>query len=177
MWGYQRHGFSPDIAVMGKPMGNGLPIAGIAIRSEVLKRFGQDTRYFNTFGGNSVSIAAAAATLSVLQDEGLVENARVVGTELRSRLEKVTAGRPYVADVRGVGFYIGIDLVEPGNSPSADLATFVVNAMRDRQVLISATGVRGETLKIRPPLPFGMANVDRFIEAFESSLYALDAAF
>ena len=92
MWGFQRHGIVPDLAVMGKPMGNGMPIAGVAARPEILEEFGHKIRYFNTFGGNSVSIAAAAAVLDVIETEGLRENARVVGRYLRDTLTDI-AGR------------------------------------------------------------------------------------
>ena len=79
MWGFQRHGIVPDLVVMGKPMGNGMPIAGVAARPEILEEFGSKIRYFNTFGGNSVCIAAAAAVLDVIEAEGLRQNALAVG--------------------------------------------------------------------------------------------------
>jgi 4-aminobutyrate aminotransferase-like enzyme len=167
MWGYQRHdGLVPDIVTMGKPMGNGLPIAGLVARQPVLAEFGRRARYFNTFGGNPVCVAAASAVLDVLADEGLPDNARSTGDYLKSALTSVAAGSPVLSDVRGVGLYLGVDVVSPSTGePSADLASAIVNGMRSRRVLISATGPRGHVLKIRPPLPFGRVHADRLVTA------------
>ena len=166
MWGFQRHGIVPDLAVMGKPMGNGMPIAGVAARPEILAEFGHKIRYFNTFGGNSVSIAAAAAVLDVIETEGLQENARVVGRYLRDTLTDIAGGTPRIGAVRGAGLYVAADFVEPGTGePDGDAAIRVVNGLRERRVLISATGPHGSTLKIRPPLPFARPHVDQLAEA------------
>jgi 4-aminobutyrate aminotransferase-like enzyme len=170
MWGYQRHGLRPDIAVMGKPMGNGLPIGAIAARSEVLDRFGRETRYFNTFGGNSVSIAAAAAVLDVIQDEDLIARASSVGSGLRSRIETAIVGRSAFGEVRGAGLYLGLDLIRDDERDPTAMASAFVNTMRNHGVLISATGVHGQTLKIRPPLVFTEGHVDAFMVAFGATM-------
>jgi 4-aminobutyrate aminotransferase-like enzyme len=174
MWGFQRYGIVPDCAVMGKPMGNGMPIAGVAVRPELLEEFGSRVRYFNTFGGNSVSIAAADAVLDVIEDEGLQANSRIVGAQLLSSVRDVTASRPDVAGVRGAGLYVAVDFVDPGDGrPDGDRALAVVNGLRDRHVLISATGKHGNTLKIRPPLPFTAAHVDQLAAALSDTFGAL----
>ena len=174
MWGFQRHGIVPDLAVMGKPMGNGMPIAGVAARPEILAEFGHKIRYFNTFGGNSVSIAAAAAVLDVIETEGLQENARVVGRYLRDTVTDIAAGTPRISAVRGAGLYVAADFVDPGTGePDGDAALRVVNGLRERRVLISATGPHGSTLKIRPPLPFARPHVDRLAEALTDTLRSL----
>jgi 4-aminobutyrate aminotransferase-like enzyme len=167
LWGYQRHdGLVPDIVTMGKPMGNGLPIAGLVARQSVLAEFGRRARYFNTFGGNPVCVAAASAVLDVLADEGLPANALSTGDYLTSALTSLAAGSPVLADVRGVGLYLGVDVVSPSTGePSAELASAIVNRMRSRRVLISATGPRGHVLKIRPPLPFGRVHADQLVAA------------
>jgi 4-aminobutyrate aminotransferase-like enzyme len=172
MWGYQRHpGLAPDIVTMGKPMGNGLPIAGLVARESVLAEFGRRARYFNTFGGNPVCVAAASAVLDVLADEGLPANAVATGGYLASALTVVAAGTPVLGDVRGVGLYLGVDVVSPtSGAPSAELAAAIVNGMRSRRVLISATGPRGHVLKIRPPLPFGRAHADQLVTALSEVL-------
>jgi Aminotransferase class-III len=142
-----------DLAVMGKPMGNGMPIAGVAARPEILAEFGHKIRYFNTFGGNSVCIAAAAAVLDVIEAEGLLGNALIVGRYLRQALEAIAADTPRIGAVRGAGLYAAADLVHPDTGePDGDAALRVVNGLRGRRVLISATGPEGSTLKIRPPL-------------------------
>jgi 4-aminobutyrate aminotransferase-like enzyme len=173
MWGFQRHGIVPDLVVMGKPMGNGMPIAGAAARPEIVAAFGRQIRYFNTFGGNSVCVAAAAAVLDVIEAEGLQVNARAVGRYLLETLQDIADGTPRINAVRGAGLYAGVDFVRPGtDEPDGDAAIAVVNGLRDRHVLISATGPDGNTLKIRPPLPFARAHVDQLAEALSDTLRA-----
>jgi 4-aminobutyrate aminotransferase-like enzyme len=175
LWGYQRHpGLVPDLVTMGKPMGNGLPIAGLVARQPVLAEFGQRARYFNTFGGNPVCVAAASAVLDVLADEDLPGNARSTGEYLRSALARLASGSAVLADVRGAGLYVGVDVVAPSTGlPSAELAAAIVNGMRARRVLISATGPRGDVLKIRPPLPFGREHADRLVTVLSEVLATL----
>jgi 4-aminobutyrate aminotransferase-like enzyme len=175
MWGFQRHGIVPDLVVMGKPMGNGMPIAGLAARPEMVEEFGNTVRYFNTFGGNSVCVAAAAAVLDVIEAEGLAENARAVGRYLLGALQDIAQGTPRINAVRGAGLYAGVDFVRPGTGePDGDAAIRVVNGLRDRHVLISATGPHGSTLKIRPPLPFAPHHVDQLAAALSETLTAVD---
>jgi 4-aminobutyrate aminotransferase-like enzyme len=174
MWGFQRHGIVPDLAVMGKPMGNGMPIAGVAARPEIIEEFGHKIRYFNTFGGNSVCIAAAAAVLDVIQTERLRENALDVGGYLRDTLEAIAADTSRISAVRGCGLYAAADFTDPATGqPDGDSAIRVVNGLRDRRVLISATGPDGNSLKIRPPLPFARPHVDRLAEALTDTLRTL----
>ncbi|MGW1269155.1 aspartate aminotransferase family protein [Streptomyces sp. NPDC002491] len=175
MWGYQRHGILPDLVVMGKPMGNGMPIAGVVARPEILADFGTKIRYFNTFGGNSVSIAAAAAVLDVIEDEKLLDNSRTVGRYLREGVADLAKDHPRIGAVRGAGLYVAADFLDPGTgAPDGELALAVVNGLRERRVLISATGVHGSILKIRPPLPFTRAHVDTFIEALTDVLASIE---
>jgi len=174
MWGFQRHGIVPDLAVMGKPMGNGMPIAGVAARPEILEEFGHKIRYFNTFGGNSVCVAAAAAVLDVIEAEGLRENALTVGRYLRDTLAAIAQDTPRIGAVRGAGLYAAADFVSPDTGePDGGTAIRVVNGLRDRRVLISATGPDGSSLKIRPPLPFARQHVDHLAEALTATLRAL----
>jgi len=162
MWGYQRHGLAPDIVTMGKPMGNGLPIAGLVARQDVLDDFGRKARYFNTFGGNPVCVAAASAVLDVLDADRLPANAAATGAYLKDSITRLAAGSPVLGDVRGAGLYLGVDVTSPDTGePSPELASAIVNEMRERRVLISATGPHGSVLKIRPPLPFGPEHADQ----------------
>ncbi len=161
MWGYGRHGVQPDIVTMGKPMGAGHPIAAMAARAEVVAAFAAKVRYFNTFGGNPVAVAAGQAVLDVIADEGLVENAAQVGAILRQGLEGLD---PRIAQVRGAGLFLGVELAD------ADLAAEVVNGLRERGVLISACGPAGNVLKIRPPLPFAPAHADRLMTELRAVL-------
>jgi 4-aminobutyrate aminotransferase-like enzyme len=163
-WTFRRHGIEPDLVTMGKPMGNGMPIAAVAGPAELLDDFGGEVRYFNTFGGSSVSIAAATAVLDVIEEEGLQENAAAVGAYLRAGLEEAARRSPLLGRVRGVGLFLGVD-VEAGDGDAARSAARIVEGLRDRRVLISVTGAGADTLKIRPPLVFSRADADRLLSA------------
>ena len=164
LWGFDRYGLVPDLVTIGKPMGNGHPVAAVLARPELIEEFGRQVRYFNTFGGNTVSIAAAQATLDVVRDEGLVENARVIGRRVLDGVRELARIHPGVGDVRGEGLFIGVDL------PSVRDALAVVNGLRARFVLLAASGPLNNTLKIRPPLPFDGADSDRLLEALDGEL-------
>ena len=172
MWGFLRHGVVPDIVTMGKPMGNGLPIAAMAARAAVLDDFARGVPYFNTFGGNPVTVAAAAAVLDVIEDEKLMANAAAVGGELRAELSAIARRHPRLGDVRGAGLYVGVEIVtETGGADRAGPRA-VVNAMRERRVLLSVCGHDGNVLKIRPPLVFSPADTDWFCTELEAALTA-----
>jgi 4-aminobutyrate aminotransferase-like enzyme len=173
-WGFQRHGLVPDIVTMGKPMGNGTPVAAAVFRPELLVDFGRNVRYFNTFGGNSVSIAAAQAVLDVIGAEGLIQHAGDVGRYLVTELEALTRDYEQVAEIRGAGLFIGIDIVtdRESNTPDGAAGLRIVNEMRRRHVLISASGPTGHALKIRPPLVFSRDDADRLLSSLAASLTA-----
>lgn len=168
-WGFQRHGLVPDIVTTGKPMGNGIPIAAAIFRPELLVEFGRNIRYFNTFGGNSVSVAAAQAVLDVINQENLIGNAEKVGNYIQAEIKQLAANYGQIAEVRGAGLFVGVDIVtdRESNTPDGDAAMRVVNHMRRRRVLISASGPRGSVLKIRPPLPFSIKDADRMLQNLE----------
>jgi 4-aminobutyrate aminotransferase-like enzyme len=177
LWGFERHGqphgtLVPDLVTIGKPMGNGHPIAAVLARPELLESFGQTMRYFNTFGGNSVSIAAAQATLDVIRDEALIENSHVVGDYLRRGIETIAERFEALGDVRGSGLFIGVELVtdRDSRSPNEPLALAVVNGLRERRVLLSASGPHNNVLKVRPPLPFSLRDADRFLAELDAVL-------
>ena len=154
LWGFARWGVTPDIVTLGKPMGNGHPIAAVITRSEIVDRFGAQTTFFSTFGGNPVACAAALAVLDVLEDEGLVANAATVGESLRSQLRALAERHEAIGDVRGRGLMTGVELVHDRvtREPAGDLAARVKDEMAERGVLIGTTGRHGNVLKIRPPL-------------------------
>ena len=168
-WGFQRHGIVPDIVTMGKPMGNGIPISAAVFKPELLVEFGKNIRYFNTFGGNSVAIAAAQAVLDVIREESLMENALKVGSKIQTELRRLTQDLDQVAEVRGSGLFIGVDLVTDRSTltPDGNLATGIVNRLREERILISACGAQGNVLKLRPPMPFSMNDADRLIEVMD----------
>ncbi|HEY0200667.1 MAG TPA: aspartate aminotransferase family protein [Burkholderiaceae bacterium] len=174
-WGFQRHGVVPDIVTMGKPMGNGHPVAGLAVRPEVLAAFAKACRYFNTFGGNPVSMAAASAVLDVIAQENLQANALEVGTYLRDRLRALAKRHPLICEIRGTGLIIGVELVRDhaSRTPATTEAAQVVNMLRQRQVLLSATGPDANTLKIRPPLVFAKPHADLLADTLDEVLTAV----
>ncbi|MBT2324181.1 aspartate aminotransferase family protein [Variovorax paradoxus] len=171
-WGFQRHGVVPDIVTMGKPLGAGHPLAGLAVRPDVLAAFGRECRYFNTFGGNPVSMAAGMAVLDVIEREGLMANAQRVGSYLRHRLRELAARHALIGDVRGAGLFTGVELVadRAARRPATAQCARVVNALRHRGVLLSSTGEHASTLKIRPPLVFSEANADLLADTLDSVL-------
>jgi len=172
MWGFDRHALSPDMVTMGKPMGNGYPMAGVAVRAELVAEFGAKARYFNTFGGNPVAAAAGQAVLDVLGEEGLMANALAVGAYLRESLAAWAQGRGDIGAIRGMGLFVGVDVVDGTGAPDAAAAARIVNGLRERRVLISASGPHGAVLKIRPPLVFTRAHVDIFMAALADSVAA-----
>ena len=171
-WGYEHHDVQPDMVTMGKPMGNGYPMAGVAVKAEHFSAFCSDVGYFNTFGGSPVAAVAGQAVLSVIEEEGLRENARVVGTYLHERVQAIAERSASIAEVRQQGLFMGIELAEEGDlqRPDPALATRIIEGLRSRHVLIGAAGKYGNTLKIRPPLCLSMAEVDFFADALEAEL-------
>jgi 4-aminobutyrate aminotransferase-like enzyme len=162
MWGYQHYGVVPDIVTLGKPMGNGHPISAVIARKDLVQEFGNSKMYFNTFGGNPVSCAAALAVLDVIKDEGLVEHAREVGDHVQRRLRELQRKHALIGDVRGRGLFFGAELVRDRTTlePATAEARQLTNAMRDRGVLISKIGMHDNILKMRPPMPFAEEHAD-----------------
>ena len=176
MWGFERHStpearLIPDLVCVGKPMGNGYPVAATMMRPEVIAEFGRDLRYFNTFGGNATAIAAAQAVLDVIRDEEIQMNAAVVGEQLRVGLREIAKRHPQISEVRGDGLFIGAELIEPeSGAPNEALMLQLVNGLRRRHILIGTAGLYNNNLKIRPPLVFSKADADRFLAELDATL-------
>ena len=172
MWGFQRHGLIPDMVSLGKPMGNGYPLAGLVLRPEVMAEFGQRARYFNTFGGNAVAAAVGLAVLDVIRDQGLMENAASVGADFALGLRALGSRHAALGETRAAGLFIGQTILTDGK-PDPVRTARLVNALRDEHILISSTGPKGDSLKIRPPLPFSLANVDQVLTTLDRLLPTL----
>jgi len=174
-WGHQMLGVVPDIVTLGKPMGNGHPLAAVIARPELINGFTERNMYFNTFAGNPVSAAVGAAVLDVLEDERLVENARVVGDYTLARLAKLAERHAIIGDVRGAGLFFAVELVSDRGSktPAPAQTKRVVNRMRELGVLISRIGMHDNILKIRPPMPFSKQNADLLIDRLNEALASL----
>ena len=174
-WGYARHGIVPDLVTMGKPMGNGIPISGMAARREVLEAFSTKIPYFNTFGGNPVSIAAAQAVLNTIREEGLQERAGRVGAVLRRELWALAERHEIIGDVRGAGQFTGLELVSDRDTlePATSLGLDVIENLRRRGVLTSVAGPSANVLKLRPTLAFDEGDIDWLVGALDESLEAV----
>lgn len=174
MWGFQRHGLVPDIVTLGKPMGNGQPIAGLFATADALAEFGKHSRYFNTFAGNTVSCAAALAVLETIKRERLMPHAAKIGKLLLDGIAGLAAKHEAIGDVRGAGLFVGVELVSNRSTrgPDRGLTSRVVNLMRDKGVLLSACAQGHNVLKIRPPLVLSAEQAGMVIEALDASLAA-----
>jgi 4-aminobutyrate aminotransferase-like enzyme/Ser/Thr protein kinase RdoA (MazF antagonist) len=172
LWSFAAIGVEADIVTMGKPMGNGHPVAAVVTRREIVERFATTTEWFSTFGGNPVASAAALAVLDVLEDERLLERAAHVGPALREAIVNLRPAHPSIGDVRGLGMLTGIDLVRDPDTkePDPDLATLVTNSLRARGVLVGTTGPAGNVLKVRPPLAFHDEHIAPVTEALDAAL-------
>ena len=172
MWGYQRAGIVPDIVTLGKPMANGHPVGAMVTSSDLMHAFRSTSKYFNTFGGNPVSSAAALATLDVLQSENLMANALDVGTYAKVKLSELAEKFEVIGDVRGRGLFFGAELVldRKTKNPAADYVKRIANEMRRRGVILNFIGIHYNVLKIRPPMPFSRANVDMMLGTLEAVL-------
>lgn len=176
-WGFGRHAVVPDLVTLGKPMGNGIPVAGLVARPEILEAFAGSLPYFNTFGGNPVSIAAAQAVLTTIREEGLQEHSRTTGDLMRAELSALATRHPAIGDIRGAGLFTGLELVEDRATkmPDKALALGVIEGLRRRRVLTSVAGPHGNVLKLRPTLAFGIHDIDWLVQALDDSLTELGA--
>jgi 4-aminobutyrate aminotransferase-like enzyme len=175
MWGHQKLGVIPDIVTLGKPMGNGHPLAGVIARRELVNAFASRNMYFNTFGGNPVSAAVGMSVLDVLEDEHLMQNAVTVGNYTLERLRKLGERHALIGDVRGAGLFFAVELVTDtqAKTPATAETKRLVNLMRDRGVLISRIGIHDNILKIRPPMPFSKQHADLLVDTLDEVMAAL----
>jgi 4-aminobutyrate aminotransferase-like enzyme len=172
MWGFQYHGIVPDLVTMGKPMGNGHPVAAVAGRESVFAEFAKGRHYFNTYGGNIVSCATALAVLQVIRSENLLENARRSGEYLRRGLRALAQRHTAIREVRGAGLFIGVELGPNSASGVGGGAETrrIVNGMCRRGVLVGSTGRSANVLKIRSPLTLEPQHADLLLDALDHSL-------
>jgi 4-aminobutyrate aminotransferase-like enzyme len=176
-WGFETQGIIPDIVVLGKPIGNGFPVAAVVTTPEIAASFNNGMEFFSTFGGNPVACAAGLAVLDVLRDEHLQENALQVGNYLIARLKSLQQKYALIGDVRGYGLFLGIDLVldRTMRVPAPDQASYIVNRLRECGILTGTDGPHHNVLKLRPPLIFSEADADLFVTTLDQILHE-DAA-
>jgi 4-aminobutyrate aminotransferase-like enzyme len=171
-WAFETQDIVPDIVTLGKPIGNGHPLAAVVTTPEIAASFYNGMEYFNTFGGNPVSCAIGLAVLDVIEREGLQGNAFDAGGYLKRGLQALANRYEVMGDVRGLGLFIGVELVENRDTlaPATALAKYVVERMKDEGVLVSTDGPDENVIKIKPPMVFNRENADRLISAMESAL-------
>ena len=171
LWRFPAWGVHPDVVTLGKPMGNGHPIAAVVTRAELADRMAARTTFFSTFGGNPVACAAALAVLDVIEEERLVQNAAAVGERLRDQLRELAARHPAIADVRGRGLMTGVELADPATRASATaLARDIRDELRERGVLIGTTRREKNVLKIRPPLCISLDEAQIIVRTLDEAL-------
>jgi 4-aminobutyrate aminotransferase-like enzyme/Ser/Thr protein kinase RdoA (MazF antagonist) len=168
-YGFEQQGVSPDIVVLGKPIGNGHPIAALATTREIADTFDNGMEFFSTFGGNTVSSVVGKTVLEIVQEESLPEHAAQVGAFLLSQLDAMKSRHPIIGDVRGSGLFLGVELVRDHEAlePAAGETRHIANRMRDRGILIGTDGPLHNVLKIRPPMPFTMTDAEILIEQLD----------
>jgi len=167
-WGFATQGVIPDIVVLGKPIGNGFPLAAVITTEEIADAFGNGMEFFSTFGGNPVACATGLAVLDVLEEERLQENARAVGEYWIAGIRELQKRHLIIGDVRGTGLFLGIDLVADRESRAAapGQASHIVNRLRERRILAGTDGPLHNVIKLRPPLCFTENDADQFCAVF-----------
>ena len=175
-WGFESQEADPDIVTLGKPIGNGHPIGAVVTTEEIARAFETGMEYFNTFGGNPVSCAAGLAVLQAIEEENLQENARLVGDYFLRELKKLQKNHRLIGQVRGLGLFIGVELVKDQNTkePASHEAHELIEKMKNQGILLSTDGPFRNVLKIKPPIVFSKNNVDQVVEALDEVLKNFD---
>jgi 4-aminobutyrate aminotransferase-like enzyme len=163
-WAFESYGVVPDIVVLGKPIGNGHPIGAVITTRAIADSFDNGMEFFSTFGGNTVSCAIGLAVLEVVQEEKLQSHALKIGEQLLDGLRTLQQDHDSIRDIRGSGFFLGVEL------PDRKIAGKIVNAMRERAILIGTDGPLHNVLKIRPPMPFSASDAEHFLTTLEHVL-------
>ena len=162
-WAFELYDVKPDIVTMGKPAGNGHPLAVVACTKEVAEKFNTGMEYFNTFGGNPVSCAIGRTVLEIIDEENLQQNALEVGGFLKTELKSLQKQFPIIGDVRGEGLFLGFELNDSHKNPLPDHASYLANRMKQFGILMSIDGPDHNVLKIKPPIVFSKQNAEELI--------------
>lgn len=169
-WAFERYGVVPDIVVLGKPIGNGHPIGAVITTRAIAESFNNGMEFFSTFGGNNVSCAIGLKVLEIVQEENLQAHALEIGERLLKGLRDLQQRHTIIADVRGAGFFLGVELLRDARIPATQEAARIVNQLRERGILLGTDGPHHNVLKIRPPMPFSKADADLLLTTFEETL-------
>ena len=164
MWGFQHDHVVPDIVTLGKPMGNGHPLAAVITTHEIAQTFNKQYGYFNTFGGNPVAAAAGIAVIKYIQEHGLIEHAKSVGSYFKDGLEQLASSLNMIEDVRGSGLFIGVELRSNGAASEA------LEGLLSEGILVGQTGPDNNVIKLRPPITFKKKHADIAIQGIKKVL-------
>ena len=175
MWAFEEHGVIPDIVVMGKPIGNGHPMAAVFTTKEIADSF-KGMEFFSTFGGNPVSCAIGMAVLDVIEDKNLIENSKLMGELFIDGLTKLKNKYEIIGDIRGKGLFLGIELVKNRSSlePAPKEAELLVEGMLSKNILLSIDGPRKNVIKIKPPMVISKEDVDRTIKSLNEVFIVIE---
>jgi len=174
MWGFSHDGVVPDIVTLGKPMGNGYPIAAVVTTDEIAQTYNREYGYFNTFGGNPVACAAGLAVLEVIKKDRLMEHAKSTGLYFYQELIKLAERHDLISEVRGSGLFLGVELIDPiGKEPATKKTAEIVNLLSKNGVLVGKTGPDSNVIKMRPPMTFNKQHADIVVEKLEEILSSL----
>ena len=169
-FGFEHQGASPDIVVMGKPIGNGHPIGVLVTTRAIADSFAKGPEFFSTFGGSTLSCRMGKEVLDIVDDEALQQNARLMGAELITGLTALQDKHASIGDVRGMGLFLGVELITEDGSEATQICSYVKNRMRDHRILIGSEGPKDNILKIRPPLTIDSEGVEMILAALDSIL-------
>ncbi|MBS0012246.1 MAG: aminotransferase class III-fold pyridoxal phosphate-dependent enzyme, partial [Bacteroidales bacterium] len=173
-YAFEDQGVVPDIVVLGKPIGNGHPLAAVITTRDIASAFDNGMEFFSTFGGNTVSVAAGRKVLEIVLRDKYMKHAHETGSYLLDKLRTFKGKYPLVGDLRGSGLFLGIELVRDHDSlePAGEEASYIAERMRERRILLGTDGPYNNVLKIRPPMPFDRENAeilaDRLSDIFEN---------
>ena len=171
-WGFEMLELTPDIVILGKPIGNGHPMAAVVCTEEIANSFNNGMEFFSSFGGNPISCIIGNEVLNIVRREGLQENAKEVGTYWKKELTKLQSKYPVLADIRGEGLFLGIEIIKD-NQPATQLAADIKNKMKEAFILTGTDGKYNNVIKVKPPLCFNKENVDHFCKTLDSIMSKL----
>jgi 4-aminobutyrate aminotransferase-like enzyme len=171
-WGFEAQGAEPDIVVLGKPLGNGHPLGAVVTTAEIAASFANGMEFFSTFGGSTLSCMVGCEVLTIIDEEGLQANAGAVGDEMLAGLRALQQRHPIIGDVRGMGLFLGVELVRDRETlePATEAASTIANRLRDHRILIGTEGPHDSVLKIRPPLTFGHGDAAMLLDRLDRIL-------
>ena len=170
-WGFEMHDVIPDIIILGKPMGNGHPIGAVVTTAKIANSFEKGVEFFSSFGGNPVSCAVGLSVLNIIEEEGLQDNAKIVGNYYKNKLNSLKDKYKVIGDVRGQGLFLGIEIIHKNDKkPNAKLAKYIKNKLRDNHILVGTDGPYNNVIKTKPPICFEKVDAKTVVDSIDMIL-------